>query len=369
MSATTTTNENEKKDNSCCSSCSSCSSSRLVKYDESGTPTKSAEERKVIYAFFCDSSATLNGTPWRYAADDTDQRHFHGGCVEGMAQHLKHLQMLGVTHLLSTPIFLGLDRHGYTILDMHRFDKRLICGANIAEPSLVTFSTKEEALAWIKRRIEIPDLIDSAIAKGKTLADLINDPTTHPDTRSILEDVLYFKTHIYEPCSANGISLLSDFVPNHWSEKHPLYLFHKAHPDCEDFAKGWFQKDENDDQLYFMNYTHIVKLDLDYPDEFGCGNEEEKTTNNDVPVPLLYQLLLSSGRTLLRAGVSGFRIDHATGPSLAYHKRWCNDIRKDAALLNKSVYIIGEVNVEVCFYHYYLFFLKFKKKEFSKRSY
>ena len=90
-------------------------------------------EHAVFYQIFPDRFANGDATndPVNVQAwgSKPDGRHFQGGDLAGIRQHIDYLQDLGVNAVYLNPIFLSPSNHRYNTVDYFRIDPRL--GSNV----------------------------------------------------------------------------------------------------------------------------------------------------------------------------------------------------------------------------------------------
>lgn len=116
-----------------------------------------------------------------------------------------------------------------------------------------------------------------------------------------------------------GIRVLLDFVPNHTARHHPF--FKAAQSDPTSPYVGWYTFNRwPDDYLMFYNVKDLPKVDL----EHAAARQH---------------MLDAAHFWLEAAGVDGFRLDHAAGPS---HNFW-TDFRRATRTAAPDSFTVGEV--------------------------
>ncbi len=157
---------------------------------------------------------------------------FFGGTLRGITEKLDYLHDLGINVLWLNPIFPSPTHHGYDATDLFSIEPRL-----------------------------------------GTLEDL---------------RVLIDATH------ARGMRVILDFVPNHWSNRHPL--FQEAVRDRQSPYYDWYLfKDWPTDYEGFFGVKEMPQLNLRHP-----GTRQH---------------LLDAAAFWLEFGVDGYRLDYALGPT------------------------------------------------------
>jgi glycosidase len=156
----------------------------------------------------------------------------YGGTLRGITEKMDYLANLGVNVLWLTPIFPTPSHHGYDATDLFEVEPRL--------------GTKD-------------------------------------DLKALLE-----AAHI------RGIRILLDFVPNHISHEHPLFVQARTDPDSH--YRHWFE---------FINWPD------EYDSFFGVKTLPEINLRN----PAARQHVLDAAAYWLNFGVDGFRVDYTAGPT------------------------------------------------------
>ncbi len=104
----------------------------------------------------------------------------------------------------------------------------------------------------------------------------------------------------------NSVRIITDFVPNHCSNKHPFFI--EATTNRKSKYYNWFYfKNWPDDYLCFLKEKELVKLNLDNPETLDY--------------------IIKIARYWLSFGIDGYRIDHVIGPSHTFWKRFYQEIK------------------------------------------
>jgi cyclomaltodextrinase len=160
---------------------------------------------------------------------------FRGGTLNGVLRRLDHITDLGATAIWLSPIFPSPSYHGYDATDLFDVEPRL--------------GTKD-------------------------------------DLRALLDEA-----------HARGVRILLDFVPNHWSNRHPTFV--DATSAAESAYRDWYRFERWPDRYdSFFGVGSLPKVDLLNP-----GAREH---------------MLEAAAHWLELGVDGYRVDHATGPAQSF---------------------------------------------------
>jgi cyclomaltodextrinase len=183
---------------------------------------------------------------------------FFGGTLRGVIDKLDYIQSLGFTTIWLSPFFKSTSHHGYNGSDYY-----------IVEPRLGT-----------------------------------ND-----DVKELIE-----KAHL------RGMTMIMDFVANHWSKDHPS--FQDAQKDPDSPYHDWYTwRQWPDDYESYFNVKELPKLNLR-------------------PGPAR-DYLLAVARYWLQEGFDGYRLDFAYGPSLDFwvdFKRACREVKPDCWIFGEVVH-------------------------------
>ena len=183
---------------------------------------------------------------------------FYGGTLRGVIEKLDYLHSMGFNTIWLSPVFASPSHHGYDSTDLLNVEPRF--GTN---------------------------------------ADL---------------DELIREAH------GRGIRIILDFVPNHWSNRHPTFLDARRHADSP-YRDWYLWKSWPDEYEAYFDVQTMPKLNL-HP-----GSPARRH-------------LLDVARHWLKKGVDGFRLDHAEGPPhdfWADFRRLCLDEKPDAWLFGEIV--------------------------------
>ena len=109
---------------------------------------------------------------------------------------------------------------------------------------------------------------------------------TKDDLRALLDEA-----------HARGLRVLLDFVPNHWSNRHPTFV--DATSDAESAYRDWYRFERWPDRYdSFFGVGSLPKVDLLNPDARAH--------------------VLEAAAHWLELGVDGYRVDHAIGPAQSF---------------------------------------------------
>jgi glycosidase len=184
---------------------------------------------------------------------------FLGGNLSGIAGKLDYLTELGINTLWLSPVYKTTAYHGYHITDFYTTDER--------------FGSENE----------LKNLIDQAHEKN--------------------------------------IRVILDFVPNHCSHQHPIFI--EAQADKKSKYRKWFYFNSfNNDHLSFLNFHELPKINLDLPDA--------------------RKYIIEAAKKWITIGADGFRLDHAVGPS---HNFW-KGFRKEIKSVKPEAVLIGEAWIQ-----------------------
>lgn len=107
-------------------------------------------------------------------------------------------------------------------------------------------------------------------------------------------------------CKDAGILFVMDFVPNHISREHPLFVAAISDPTCE--HRSWFLwRDEAPGYVPFLTFDCLVKLNLDDPGARAY--------------------VIRAAKFWLDLGVDGLRLDHCIGPSHSFWREFVREVR------------------------------------------
>lgn len=180
---------------------------------------------------------------------------FMGGTLAGVTRRLDHVAELGANVLWLSPIFPSPTYHGYDATDLFDVEPRL--------------GTKD-------------------------------------DVRRLLDEA-----------HARGIRVLLDFIPNHWSNRHPTFVdatTNEASP-----YRSWYRFERWPDRYeMFFTARSMPKVNL-----LDRGAREH---------------MLDAAVHWLELGVDGFRVDHAVGPAQSF---WA-DFRRATRAARPDCWTFGE---------------------------
>lgn len=185
-----------------------------------------------------------------------DSPVFLGGNIKGITAKLPYFEELGINTLWLSPFYKTSAYHGYHITDFFQVDKRF----------------------------------------------------------GILEDIKELISRAHE----TDMRIIADFVPNHCSSRHPLFL--EAQRDKNSEYREWFYFTKwPHEYLCFLDVSELPKLNLD--------NESCR------------EHIINAAKYWLNLGFDGFRLDHVIGPKHSFWKIFREEIRGEFA----DAVLIGEV--------------------------
>jgi glycosidase len=188
--------------------------------------------------------------------DASDDAPFYGGTLRGVTEKLDYIADLGVTAIWLSPIFPSPTYHGYDSTDLFDIEPRLGAKADLRE------------------------LLDGAHARG--------------------------------------LRVLLDFVPNHWSSRHPTFQAATSDPDSP--YREWY---------VFRRW----------PDEYDSFlNLAPTLPQVNLRSPHARRHMLDAARHWLEFGVDGYRIDHTIGPTPDF---WA-DLRLETRAARPDCWSFGE---------------------------
>lgn len=185
-----------------------------------------------------------------------DPSGFYGGRITGITEKLDYIQGIGFNTLWLSPIFPSPSHHGYDATDLFSVEPRL-----------------------------------------GTLDDLQG---------------------LLDACHARGMRVLLDFVPNHWSDQHPI-----------------FQSALQDEHSPYRDWFTFTRWPAEYETFFGVKNLPQVNLKH----PDARQYMISAALHWLNLGVDGFRLDYAIGPAQEF---WA-DFRRQTRAANPHCWTFGEV--------------------------
>ena len=184
---------------------------------------------------------------------------FMGGTFNGIKEKLGYLADLGVNTLWLSPVNSTSAYHGYHITDFYNTD-------------------------------------------------------THFGTTGELKEMI-------GAAHRRNIRVIMDFVPNHCSHQHPIFLQAQMHNNSPYHL--WFYFNLSGTRYKsFLHFHELPKINLDNKD--ACKH------------------VLGAAKFWLSIGFDGFRLDHAVGPSLAFWKKFRHEVKTSAP----EAVLIGEAWLE-----------------------
>jgi len=180
---------------------------------------------------------------------------FLGGNIKGIIEKIPYLKDLGIETIWISPFYKCSEYHGYHITDFYK-----------VEPN---FGNLEDIKELIK--------------------------TVH-------QEKMY---------------IITDFVPNHVSDKHPFFKEAIKNKQSEYFNWFYFKKWPTE-YLCFLSINQLPKINL--------NNKDAKN------------YIINAAKHWLSLGFDGFRLDHVIGPDSNFWKQLRNEIKK----IFPNVVLIGE---------------------------
>lgn len=179
-------------------------------------------------------------------SNEWDKPRFLGGNIRGIINKLDYIKELGVNTLWISPFYEASAYHGYHITDFFKVDPH--------------FGNQDD------------------------LIELIN------------------KVH------KAGMRIITDFVPNHCSHKHPFFLDAQKNENTK-YKKWFYFRNWPDDYLCFLSFKELPKLNLD----------NQKTVTH----------IIDSAKYWLSLGIDGYRLDHCIGPKHKFWKAFREELKND----------------------------------------
>ncbi len=221
----------------------------------------------IVYQIFVDRFNPGGGRPFstpllagESRGGGADLSGFFGGTLRGVTEKLDYISSLGANVLWLTPIFPSPSHHGYDATDY--FD---------VEPRLGT-------------KTDLRELLDAAHARN--------------------------------------IRVLLDFVPNHWSSRHPTFQQATSAPDSP--YRDWY------------TFHHWPDK---YESFFGVKSLPQLNLRNFAA----RQHMLDAAAYWLDFGVDGYRVDYAIGPTPDFWADFRHATRAVTRQHNPDCWTFGEV--------------------------
>lgn len=194
-----------------------------------------------------------------------NEPRFLGGNIKGIIDKIDFLKNMGIDTLWISPFYQTSAYHGYHIVDFFRVEPR--------------FGTLHDVQTLIR------------LAHQK------------------------------------GMKIIADFVPNHCSIHHPVFIDASINP--QSHYRKWFYFDEYPNSyICFLGFSELPKLNLEYP---PCAEH-----------------MLQAAEYWCNMGFDGFRIDHVIGVP----NKFLNDFNRRTKAINPSFVLIGEAWGEGLKYKY-----------------
>jgi len=171
---------------------------------------------------------------------------FLGGNIKGIIEKLSYIKELGINTLWISPFYKTSAYHGYHITDFFKIDPH--------------FGTVD-------------------------------------DIKKLIREVHMLRMQI-----------ITDFVPNHCSWKHPYFLDAQKNKNSKYYNWFYFKRWPND-YLCFLNFKELPKINLDY-----------------APAR---DYITKAAKYWLSLGFDGFRLDHVIGPTHQFWEQFKKEIKKD----------------------------------------
>jgi len=181
-----------------------------------------------------------------YESGEWDKPEFLGGHIRGIVEKLDYIKGLGVNTIWISPFNKTSTYHGYHITDFFQ-----------VEPH---FGNEED------------------------LKELINE------------------VHKID------MKIITDFVPNHCSNKHPYFLDAQNNKDSI-YGEWFYFKKWPKNYLCFLSVKELPKLNLD--------NKEAR------------EHIINAAKYWLSLGIDGYRLDHCIGPKHDFWKIFREEIKQD----------------------------------------
>lgn len=188
-------------------------------------------------------------------SNNWEKPEFLGGNIKGIIQSLPYLDKLGINTIWISPFYKTSEYHGYHITDFYQ-----------VEPHFGTIKD-------IKKLIEI--------------------------------------------IHKNNMYIITDFVPNHCSNKHP-----------------YFQDAQQTKNSEYINWFYFKK----WPDKYFCFLKIKQLPKINLDYPNARKYMINNAKHWLSLGFDGFRLDHCIGPSHNFWKQFTKEIKK----IFPNVVLIGE---------------------------
>jgi glycosidase len=179
-------------------------------------------------------------------SNEWDKPRFLGGNIRGIINKLDYIKELGVNTLWISPFYEASAYHGYHITDFFKVDPH--------------FGNQDD------------------------LIELIN------------------KVH------KAGMKIITDFVPNHCSHKHPFFLDAQKNENTK-YKKWFYFRNWPDDYLCFLSFKELPKFNLD----------NQKTVTH----------IIDSAKYWVSLGIDGYRLDHCIGPKHKFWKAFREELKND----------------------------------------
>ena len=144
------------------------------------------------------------------------------------------------------------------------------------------------------------------------------DATSFFDINPRLGDKEDFK-ELIEQAHGRGIRVLMDFVPNHWSNKHPTFL----------------EATQNRDSQYYDWYTFER-----WPHEYKCFFTSRGLPQINLRHPPARQHVLEAAKHWLELGADGYRVDYSIGPTPDFYadfRRVTREAKPDSWTFGEAV--------------------------------
>lgn len=181
-----------------------------------------------------------------YKSGRWDTPEFLGGNIRGIIEKLDYIKGLGANTIWLSPFNQASAYHGYHITDFYK--------------------------------------VEAHFGSEQDLRELING------------------------VHAMGMKIITGFVPNHCSSRHPFFL--DAQNNKDSIYKDWFYfKKWPKNYLCFLSFPELPKLNLD--NERACKH------------------IIDAAKYWLSFGIDGYRLDHCIGPKHKFWKIFREEIKSD----------------------------------------